>query len=146
MNDTYEWKVIDRYFVLHRNDEPTQVTVSYCRGGWQVFDGDDTLVIDAISPFDAMDSVNREKDIDAPYDKNGLKKIETYLDELIRESLYQIEDSIIVLRDDLVSLKGVNNDMVFMVRQQTLDDELQIAYDTIDIVRRRYMYPIRTQG
>ena len=137
--NSYEWKVVEDRFVLHENGEPTGTFVSYCRGGWQVTEDDDLLVMDFVIPSDAMNFVNDDRGIEASYDETeGLKEIIDYLDSRVRRTIGLIENDILDLRSDLVSLKGAKRDTVFMVRQVILDDELQIAYDTIESVKRRY--------
>ena len=138
-SDFYEWKIVEDRFVLHENGESSGTFVSYCRGGWQITEGDDLLVMDFANPSDAMNFVNNDRGIEARYDEGeGLKEIIDYLDSRVRRTIDLIENDILDLRSDLVSLKGAKRGMVFMVRQTILDVELQIAYDTIESVKRRY--------
>ena len=104
---SFEWKVVEDRFVLHENGEPTGTFVGYCRGGWQVTEDDSLMVMDFVSPSDAMNFVNNDRGIEARYDEGeGLKEIVGYLDSRIRRTIDLIENDILDLRSDLVSLKG----------------------------------------
>ena len=143
MADNYDWKVVDSCFVLHQDNDPTGTIVGYYRGGWQVTDNGKLLVIDGDSPSDAINFVNKDKGIEAPYDEaEGIERIINYLDSEIKTSLRSVARDILDLRDDLTMLKGIRDDQVSKLSYGMLDDELQIAYGTLEIVRDRYNYPI----
>ena len=88
-------------------------------------------------------SSTRIRGIEAPYDEaEGIERIINYLDSEIKKSLRSVARDILDLRDDLTMLKGIRDDQVSKLSYGMLDDELQIAYGTLEIVRDRYNYPI----
>ena len=135
----YEWKIIDDCFVLHIDGEPTSRVVYYGRGAWQTADEDDFHIIDALDPSEAMTYVNNELGIDATFDGDqGLIEIVENMKSSVRNKFDRILEDISDIRDNLTTIYGTRKDIVFSVCQSIIDDELQIAYDTVNSISRRY--------
>lgn len=137
----YEWDVVWDSFVLHKDGEPTETSVSYCRGGWQMFDDGDLLCIDAHTPSEAMDAMNERKGIEAPYDaRQGRLKIIENLKSIVDKLLTNAEHGVLLAREHITTLIETRNDVTFTVGYDAMQRELQTAYDIIHELKCHFDY------
>lgn len=135
----YRWLVAEDAFVLVLGAKPTATYVTYERGAWQAtMDGTYMKDFDFESPAAAMDYVNEEMGVDAPYDANaGTDAIVAHLEEEVRRGLDTMVDANLAVQSALSTLAGVRKDLLPPQAHLLVQDQLHAQFQAADTLTQR---------
>ena len=138
--NSYKWISSDSSFVLYKNDEPTDITVIFNKGIWEIHDKNISLPQSYYdTPAEAMDSVNHYHNISASYnEQEGLTPVIDSIKKDIDNHFNTVDNSLTTIRNNLNHLVSIyQNDEIFTEVSLLIDDYLLDTFRMNKNIRKR---------